>query len=329
MMKRVLVTGAGGFIGGHLVRDLKQRGYWVRGVDIKSPEFTPSMADEFCIADLRDYPRALESMIGIDEVYALAADMGGMGFIASHNADLFFNNASININTLEAARKHGVAKYLFTSSACVYNEGRQLKTDAPPLTESDAYPANPDLEYGWEKLMAERFVNIYAKDYAMQSRVVRFHNVYGEAGTWRGGREKAPAALCRKIAVAKLCGHNYIDVWGDGEQTRSFMYIDDCLIGMQKIMDTDYSQPLNLGRDELISVNSLAKLIMSIAGVEFDIVHDLTKPQGVRGRNSDNTKLREVTGWSPVIDLETGLTRTYQWIEAQVKDAITKGERVE
>lgn len=327
-MKRVLVTGAAGFIGGHLVHTLKGRGEWVRGIDIKpieyGTEYSRRLPDDFMLADLRDYPRALEAMIGIDEVYALAADMGGMGHIGNHNADLFYNNATININTLHAAHKHGVSKYLYTSSACVYPEYRQMETDSAALKETDAYPAEPDLEYGWEKLFTERLVNNYSKDYAMQVRVVRFHNVYGEFGTWSGGREKVPAALCRKVAMAKLFRHKHIEVWGDGEQTRSFLHIMDCIDGINRLMESDYNKPINLGSDEQISINNLAKLIMRIAGVDLEIRHDLTKPQGVRGRNSDNTKLKEVLNWQPELSLESGLRYTYGWIESQVRNSLDK-----
>lgn len=282
---KVLVTGAGGFIGHHLVSYLVDRGYWVRGVD---------------------------------EVYALAADMGGMGFISSHHAEILYNNALINFHTLEAARLNGVSRYLYTSSACIYPEYRQTEAQVVPLKEEDAYPAQPQDAYGWEKLITERLCAHYHEDYGMEVRVVRFHNIFGPLGTWEGGREKAPAAMCRKVAVAKLTGEREIEIWGDGEQTRSFCYIDDCVEGIYRLMRSDYTEPLNLGQDRLITINELADMVAEAAGVEI-IKRHVPGPQGVRGRNSDNTRLRQVLGWEPQISLEEGLARTYAWIEAQVR----------
>jgi nucleoside-diphosphate-sugar epimerase len=315
---RVLVTGAGGFIGHHLVTFLRQKGYWVRGVDLKLPEFTKPDADEFVIADLRRWDACLEATRGMDEVYALAADMGGMGFISSHHAEILHNNSLINIHTLEAARQGGVSRYLYTSSACVYPEYLQDRTDVVPLKEEDAYPAQPQDAYGWEKLVTERLCLHYAEDYGMETRIVRFHNIFGPFGTWDGGREKAPAAICRKVAHAVLEGLDEIEIWGDGEQTRSFCYIDDCVTGLYKLMRSDYRQPLNLGQDRMVTINELVDIVCDIAGVRLRKRH-VDGPQGVRGRNSDNTRLREVLGWEPAISLEDGLARTYAWIEAQVR----------
>ncbi len=316
--KRVLVTGAGGFIGHHLVTRLKGEGAWVRGVDLKHPEFTETDADEFEIRDLRRWPECLQATRGIDEVYALAADMGGMGFISSHHAEILHNNVLINVHTLDAARENGVRRYLYTSSACVYPEYRQTATDVVPLREEDAYPAMPQDAYGWEKLITERLCLHYGEEYGIETRVVRFHNIFGPLGTWDGGREKAPAALCRKVAMAKLTGDDEIDIWGDGEQTRSFCYIDDCVEGLRRLMESGYRQPINLGQDRLISINELADLVQAAAGVSLRKRH-VPGPQGVRGRNSDNTRLRDVLGWEPAISLEEGIVRTYSWIEEQVK----------
>jgi GDP-D-mannose 3', 5'-epimerase len=320
-MTRVLITGAGGFIGHHLVSYLKRLGYWVRGVDIKYPEYCATDADEFLLRDLRRWENCLRATEGVEEVYALAADMGGMGFISSHHAQILHNNSLMNIHTLDAARENGVKRYLYTSSACVYPEYKQTDTNVIPLKEEDAYPAQPQDAYGWEKLIAERLCAHYCEDYGIVTRIVRFHNIFGPLGTWEGGREKAPAALCRKIAVAKFTGSHEIEIWGDGGQTRSFCLIDDCVKGIYKLMRSNYAEPLNLGQDRMVSINQLADIIAEIAGIRIVKKH-VPGPQGVRGRNSDNTRLREVLGWEPEISLEEGLAITYAWIEAQVRQKL-------
>jgi nucleoside-diphosphate-sugar epimerase len=314
---RVLVTGAGGFIGHHLVTFLREKGYWVRGADIKYPEYRATDADEFEILDLRRWDNCLQATRGIDEVYGLAADMGGMGFISAHHSEILHNNSLINTHTLEAARINGVKRYFYTSSACVYPEYKQTETNVIPLKEEDAYPAQPQDAYGWEKLVMERLCTHYREDYGLQTRIVRFHNIFGDYGTWDGGREKAPAAMCRKIAVAKLTGNHEIEMWGDGEQTRSFCYIEDCLEGIYRLMRSAHTSPLNLGSDRMVTINELAQIIAKIAGIQITIKH-IPGPMGVRGRNSDNTRLREVLQWEPRLTLEEGLQRTYPWIEQQV-----------
>lgn len=318
---KILVTGAGGFIGHHLVTLLKKQGHWVRGADVKHPEYGGSVADEFLLRDLRDPHAAREATAGVDHVYALAADMGGMGYISANHATILHNNAMINLNTLEAAKQSGVSRYLYSSSACVYPEFKQTEADVTALKEDDAYPAQPQDAYGWEKLITERLCQHYREDFGIETRVVRFHNIFGPLGTWDGGREKAPAAMCRKVAIAKLTHQPEIEIWGDGEQTRSFCYIDDCLEGVQRLMKSDYHQPLNVGQDRMVTINQLADIVCDIAGVRLGRRH-IPGPQGVRGRNSDNTRVKEVLGWAPSISLEEGLARTYAWIEEQVRQRI-------
>ncbi len=312
MKKRILVTGAGGFIGHHLVKFLKEQGFWVRGVDIKYPEYETTFADEFLMLDLRKFDNCLASMIEIDHVYALAADMGGMGYIETHKGEIIKNNTLINMHTIEAAKLNHVEKYLYTSSACVYPGYKQNITDIAPLKEEDAYPADPEDGYGWEKLYIERVCRHYQEDFGLDTRVVRFHNIFGPLGTYDGGREKSPAAICRKIALAG--NDDEIEVWGDGQQTRSYCYIDDCVDGIYRLMQSDFSNPLNLGQDRMITINELVDIVAAIAQKTIRKRYDLTQPQGVRGRNSDNTLLRKTLEWEPQISLEEGLEKTYHWI---------------
>ena len=316
-MKRALVNGAGGFIGGHLVKRLKTEGYWVRGVDLKLHEFTASAADEFVQADLRDQ-RVVESVVeGIDEIYQLAADMGGAGYIFSgeHDADVMHNSATINLNTLHYGTKAGVGKYFYSSSACMYPEYNQKDPLNPKCSEDSAYPAAPDSEYGWEKLFSERLYLSYMRNYKSNVRIARFHNIFGPEGTWCGGKEKAPAALCRKIASAARGGE--IEIWGDGLQTRSFLYIDECIDGIRRLMKSDFTGPVNIGSEEMVTINQLAEMIMEIAQKELSIKH-IPGPLGVRGRNSDNRLILESLGWKPTRPLHEGLEKTYHWISKQL-----------
>lgn len=319
-MKRALVCGAGGFIGSHLVKKLKRENFWVRGVDLKYPEFSKTAADDFVIGDLRDQ-NVCKSILDFpfDEVYQLAADMGGAGYIftGEHDADVMHNSATINLNMVHYGHKAGIKKIFYSSSACIYPEYNQMDPDNPKCSEESAYPANPDSEYGWEKLFSERLYFSYSRNYKLEVRVVRFHNIFGPEGTWTGGREKAPAALCRKVAETEDGG--VIEMWGDGKQTRSFLYIDECLEGIRRLMDsTTFRGPVNIGSEEMVTINKLAEMTMEVAGKKLSIKH-IDGPQGVRGRNSDNKLIREKLGWEPSKPLRDGIKATYAWISEQVK----------
>jgi nucleoside-diphosphate-sugar epimerase len=318
--KKALVCGAGGFIGGHLVKRLKDEGYFVRGVDIKQHEHRETSADEFIQGDLREqsFCRQITSDVKFDELYQLAADMGGAGYIftGEHDAAVMHNSATINLNMAEEARKTGIGKIFYSSSACIYPANIQEETDNPGLKETDAYPAGPDSEYGWEKLFSERMYMSYVRNYGMEVHIARFHNIFGPFGTWEGGKEKAPAAMCRKVAEAVNGGE--IEIWGDGEQTRTFLYIDECLEGIRRLMDSQVFDPVNIGSDELISINGLAEMAMTIAGKELSFKH-IPGPLGVRGRSSENTYIQQVLGWRPTARLIHGMKITYQWIDEQVR----------
>jgi len=319
-MKTALVLGAGGFIGGHLANKLKREGFWVRGVDLKHNEHQGLEVNDFVIGDLRD-PRVVEKVIDrdFDEVYQLAADMGGAGYVFSgvHDADIMHNSALINLNVGYEAVKKKVKKIFYSSSACMYPERNQMETDNPNLTEDSAYPAAPDSEYGWEKLFSERMYLSFKRNYGLDVCIARFHNIFGTQGTWTGGKEKAPAAMCRKVAEAEDGGE--IEIWGDGEQTRSFLYIDECLNGVGRLMASEsFFGPVNIGSDEMVTINQLAEYAMEIAGKKLTIKH-IDGPLGVRGRNSDNTLIKEKLGWAPSQPLKVGLAKTYKWIAEQVK----------
>lgn len=320
-MKKALVCGAGGFIGSHLVKKLKGERYWVRGVDLKYPEFGPTAADDFLIGDLRD-PNICRSVVDtrFDEVYQLAADMGGAGFVftGDNDADIMHNSAMINLNMLDACYKRNIPKIFYSSSACIYPEYNQRDPNNPKCSEDSAYPAAPDSEYGWEKLFSERLYLAFHRNHGIDIRIVRYHNIFGPEGTWKGGREKAPAALCRKIASAPEGGT--IDIWGDGNQTRSFLYIDECLEGTLKLMRSDFLGPVNIGSEEMVTINQLAEMIMEIANKKLKINH-ISGPLGVRGRNSDNKLCRQKLGWAPSAPLQKGLSITYNWICEQLKNS--------
>jgi GDP-D-mannose 3',5'-epimerase len=316
--KTVLICGAGGFIGGHLVRRLKREGFWVRGVDLKLHDFSETEADEFVLGDLRDqeFCRAIVDH-QFDEVYQLAADMGGAGYIftGEHDADVMHNSATINLNLLDACRQRGIKKMFYSSSACMYPAYNQEDPLNPKCAEDSAYPAAPDSEYGWEKLFSERLYMAYRRNYGLQTYVARYHNIFGPEGTWTGGQEKAPAAICRKVAMAR--GGGEIEVWGDGEQTRSFLYIDECVEGTMRLMRADFASPVNIGSEEMVTINQLVDLVADIAGKRITKKH-VPGPQGVRGRNSDNGLIKEKLRWAPAQPLRVGLEKTYGWIEQQV-----------
>jgi GDP-D-mannose 3',5'-epimerase len=322
MDSKVLVCGAGGFIGSHLVGRLKREGFWVRGVDLKRPEFAATAADEFIVGDLRDAQLVKDVVAGVEQIYQLAADMGGAGYIftGEHDANVMHNSATINLNVLDAMRIQGVRKVFYSSSACMYPEFNQLDPNNPNCAEDSAYPAQPDSEYGWEKLFSERVYLAFMRNCGIQVRIARFHNIFGPEGAWKDGREKAPAALCRKVAEAASGGE--IEIWGDGKQTRSFLYIDECLEGVRRLMESDFIGPVNIGSDEMVTINGLAKMVMEVAGKNLSIRH-VKGPLGVRGRNSDNRLIRERLGWAPSAQLKSGIAKTYPWILQQVKSRQT------
>lgn len=318
-MKIAVVAGAGGFIGNHLVRYLKKNGYKVIGVDLKEPEFSPTQADDFVVADLRDSSVAINLITSeVDEVYQLAADMGGAGYLftGESDADIMHNSALINLNILKACANAQVKKVFYSSSACVYPEYNQMDPSNPKCNEDSVYPAQPDSEYGWEKLFSERLYFSFRRNYGLDIKVARFHNIFGPEGTFEGGKEKAPAALARKVVMA--VNQDSLDIWGDGNQTRSFLYIDDCIEAVYQLMQSDFSGPVNIGSDELISINNLAKMYIAISGKSLNINH-IDGPIGVQGRNSDNKLISEKLGWTPRITLKEGLSSTYHWIEKQIE----------
>jgi nucleoside-diphosphate-sugar epimerase len=321
--KNAIICGAGGFIGGHLINRLKSEGYWVRGIDIKENEYGNNKADDFIIGDLTD-PVICNQLFDrqIDEIYQLAADMGGAGYIftGEHDAVVMHNSATINLNMAEASKNNKAKKIFYSSSACIYPAYNQLDPDNPKCSEDSAYPAAPDSEYGWEKLFSERLYLSYHRNYKLDVRIARFHNIYGPQGTWEGGREKAPAAICRKVGEAKNPGE--IEIWGDGKQTRSFLYIDECVEAVRRLMNSDFTGPVNIGSEEMIAINDLVKMVARIAQKDIKI-KNIPGPTGVRGRNSDNKLIKEKLGWAPSQSLEEGITRTYKWISEQIKNKKT------
>ncbi len=314
---RVAVLGAGGFIGSHLVKRLKREGYWVRAADLKLPEYSRTAADEFLVGDLRDPGFVRDVVADVQHVYQLAADMGGAGYIftGEHDADVMHNSATVNLNVLEIGSDAGVQRFFYSSSACIYPAHNQLDPNNPNCEESSAYPADPDSEYGWEKLFSERLYLAYSRNRNVEVRVARFHNVFGPEGTWDGGREKAPAAMCRKIAMAQ--DGEDIEIWGDGEQTRSFLYVDECVEGIRLLMDSTFSGPVNIGSDHMVTINELARSVAAIAGKRVRLRH-IPGPLGVRGRNSDNRLVQRMLGWQPSRPIEEGLAATYMWVASQV-----------
>ena len=324
-MRTALVLGAGGFIGSHLVRRLKNEGFWVRGVDLKYPEFSETVADDFVLGDLRDQYLCRQVIDRrFDEIYQLAADMGGAGyiFVGEHDADIMHNSATINLNVVDACQRRNIKNIFYSSSACMYPAYNQEDPDKPNCVEDSAYPANPDSEYGWEKLFSERLYLAFNRNHGMNCRVARFHNIFGPEGTWNGGREKAPAAICRKVAAAEPSGS--IEIWGDGKQTRSFLYIDECVEAMVRLMRSSFTGPVNIGSEEMVTINQLAEMIIKISGKRLSIAN-IPGPTGVRGRNSDNRLIKAKLGWAPSEKLAAGIEKTYEWIHRQVRRNDTSG----